>query len=184
MDGRRRALIVVGSEYQDPGLHRLRPLARDVGSLARVLGDPEIGGFDAQTLFNESAQSVNEAIKDFFAEARPEDLLLLYFSCYCLTDEAGDLYFAVSDTRLRRLAATALSADFINRQMGISRSRQIVLLLDCSYAGAIEQGMRVRAARAVHIGALFGGAGRAVISASSAATEYALEDAVLAEDRQ
>src|SRR5205823_12409215 len=83
-------------------------------------------------------------------------------------DEGGDLYLAASNTKLRRLGATAVAADFVNRRMSRSRSRRVVLLLDCCYAGAFERGMVARAGSGVGIEEQFGGRGRAVITASSA----------------
>src|SRR3954463_1420011 len=69
--------------------------------------------------------------------------------------------------------------------MGRSRSRRIVLLLDCCYAGAFERGMTARAGAGVGIETQFSGRGRAVITASSA-MEYAFEGDELtdAEDLQ
>src|SRR6266498_1150815 len=70
--------------------------------------------------------------------------------------------------------STAVAAEFVNRRMGRSRSRRVVLLLDCCYAGAFERGMTARAGSGVGIEDHFGGRGRAVITASSA-MEYAFE---------
>jgi hypothetical protein len=64
--------------------------------------------------------------------------------------------------------------------MNRSRSRRVVLLLDCCYAGAFERGMTARAGTGVGIEERFGGRGRAVITASSA-MEYAFEGDQLAD---
>ena len=122
-------------------------------------------------------------MEEFFADRHPGDLLLMHFSCHGVKDEGGDLYFATSNTRLRRLGATAVGASFVNRCMSRSRSRRIVLLLDCCYAGAFERGMTARAGTGVGIEAQFGGRGRAVITASSA-MEYAFEGETLADTRE
>ena len=137
----RRALIVANDTYEDPGLRQLRAPAADARALARVLGDPMIGGFDVTSVVNRPAHEVNLAVEDFFADRRPDDLLLVHFSCHGVKDEGGDLYFAMTDTRMRRLGATGVSAEFVNRRMARSRSRRVVLLLDCCYAGAFERGM-------------------------------------------
>ena len=86
-EGGRRALIVAGYEYEDPGLRRLRAPARDAEELARVLRDPQIGDFDVHTSLNDPAHVVNEAVEDFFAERAPGDLLVLHFSCHGVKDE-------------------------------------------------------------------------------------------------
>jgi hypothetical protein len=68
-----------------------------------------------------------------------------------------------------------------------SRSRSIVLLLDCCYGGAFAQGVKVRAAGDVNVLDSFpqgrwGGRGPAVITASNA-MEYAFEGDRLADDQ-
>jgi uncharacterized RDD family membrane protein YckC len=183
VEGTRSALIVASDDYTDPGLQRLRAPASDARALAGVLRDPKIGGFEVRTLLNEPAYEVNEAVEEFFADRRPDDLLLLHFSCHGVKDEGGELYFAAANTKLRRLGATAVAAEFVNRRMSRSRSRRVVLLLDCCYAGAFERGMTARAGTGMAIEEQFGGRGRAVITASSA-MEYAFEGDQLADTQE
>jgi hypothetical protein len=178
--GSRSALIVASNEYQDPGLSELRAPAADADALAAVLSDPEIGGFDVRTVLNEPAHVVNEAVEEFLTDRSPDDLLLLHFSCHGIKDQDGELYFAMANTRLRLLGATAVAADFVNRRMTQSRSHRIVLFLDCCYAGAFDRGMRARATKVMDLEERFGGRGRAVITASGA-VEYAFEGGELTE---
>ena len=175
--GRRSALIVACDSYVDPSLRKLRAPTRDAQALADVLQDPAIGGFDVRTSLNEPAHVVCEAVEGFFADRGPEDLLLLHFSCHGVKDESGELYFASSNTKLGRLGATGVAAEFVNRRMNRSRSRRIVLLLDCCYAGAFERGMAHRAGTGMNLEQL-SGRGRAVITASSA-MEYSFESGEL-----
>ncbi|MFG1964827.1 caspase family protein [Nonomuraea sp. NPDC049028] len=155
----------------------------DAEALTRVLGDPAIGDFEVRTLVNEPTPVVTDAIEDFFADRDPDDLLLLHFSGHGVKDDSGDLYFATSSTKLNRLAATAVPADFVNRGMSRSRCRRIVLLLDCCYAGAFARGAMPRAGFSMHVEDQFGGRGRVVITASNA-LEYAFDGLDLADDRQ
>jgi hypothetical protein len=184
---RRRALIVANDQYDNEGLRHLLSPAADADALGRVLGDPQIGGFDVHVVRNEPAHVIGTHVEDLLSEGRPDDVLLLHFSCHGLKSESGELFFAARNTRPNRLASTALSADFVQRCMRASRSRSIVLLLDCCYGGAFSQGVSVRAAGDVNVldsfpgGKLGGGRGRAVISASSA-MEYAFEGDQLADD--
>ncbi|MEV2186157.1 caspase family protein [Streptomyces sp. NPDC047966] len=161
-------------EYGDPGLRRLRSPAEDAEALGRVLRDGAIGGYDVRTLVNQPAHVVNQALDDFFADRSPDDLLLVHFSCHGVKDEDGRLHFATPDTRLGRLDSTSVSADLVNRLMGRSRSRRIVLFLDCCYAGAFARGMVPRGGTALPLREQLAGRGRAVITASSA-MEYAFE---------
>lgn len=180
MDGSRNALVVASDTYVDPGLRQLHAPASDAEALAAVLRSPGIGDFQVSTLLNKPAHEVNLAVEEFFADRRPDDLLLVHFSCHGVKDESGELYFAMTNTLLRRLGATGVSAEFVNRRMTRSRSRRVVLLLDCCYAGAFDRGMTARAGSGVGIETQFGGRGRAVITASSA-MEYAFEGDVLAD---
>ena len=185
----REALVVAVDQYADEGLGRLRAPADDAEALGAVLGDPRIGDFVVRVLRNESAQTIRVAVEDFFADRKPDDLLLLHFSCHGLKNAAGELYLAASDSRPDRLASTAVPADFVNRQMADSRAQRIALFLDCCYGGAFPRGMVVRAAGDVAIGDAFatqreaGGRGRVVVTASSS-VEYAFEGAELASDAQ
>ncbi|MFE9776257.1 caspase family protein [Streptomyces sp. NPDC005931] len=183
----RHALIVANDSYQDPGLKKLRAPAQDAVALAEVLGDPHIGDFDVQVMRNEPAHVISMRIDDFFSDRRPGDTLVLHFSCHGLKSEAGELYFAAHNTLPRRLASTAVAADFVRRCMATTRARSIVLLLDCCYGGAFSQGpASVRAAGDVHVldsfvgDKLGGGRGWAVITASNS-MEYAFEGTSLAE---
>ena len=180
MEAVRDALIVASDEYQDPGLRRLRAPAQDADALYRVLKDREIGDFRVRKVLNEPAHVIREAVEEFFADRRRDDLLLLHFSCHGVKDKGGELYFAATNTKLRLLGATAIAAEFVNRCMHRSMCRRILLLLDCCYAGAFERGMVARADRDVGIEERLGGRGRAVITASSA-MEYAFEGAELTE---
>jgi hypothetical protein len=187
MSGQRRALIVASDEYEQDGLSNLAAPAADAAALAGVLGDPEIGDFDVQVIHNEPAHVVQAQIEDLFSESRPDDVLLLHFSCHGLKSDSGELFFAATNTRPNRLGSTAVSADFVQRCMRSSRSRTIVLLLDCCYGGAFAQGVAVRAAADVNVLDSFpvdrsGGRGRAVITASTA-MEYAFEGEQLNDDQ-
>ncbi len=189
MVGERRALIVATDDYEHEALRRLRAPAADAAALARVLGDPGIGGFRVDVVLNDSAHDVAVRLEDLFAESRPDDLLLVHFSCHGLKSDSGELFFAASDTRPDRLGSTAVPATFVQRCLTSCRSRNVVLLLDCCYGGAFGQGVAVRASGSAHVldsfpsASLGGGRSRAVITASSA-MEYAFEGTDLTDDHQ
>jgi hypothetical protein len=177
----RSALLIAAYEYQDPKLARLRAPPHDVEALGRVLADPRIGGYEVRTLVNEPHWAVLEEIEAFFADRKPDDLLLLYFSCHGVKDVTGRLYFAARSTNLSRLGSTALSSAWINEQLERSRSKRLVVLLDCCYSGAFAKGLAPRSGPSVVIDDSLGGRGRAIIAASDA-MEYAWEDDELSLD--
>ena len=170
----RYALIVANGTYSDEKLSRLRTPTRDAEELARVLNDPAIGDFAVELAVDEPESVLRRKIATFFADRGRDDLLLLHFSCHGLKDDSGQLYFAATDTEVAHLDATALSAEFVSRQMTRSRSRKVVALLDCCYSGAIARGLRFRGGDQVDLDDHLGGHGRVILTASSA-MEYAFE---------
>lgn len=171
---RREALIVAADRYEDPKLRALRAPARDAEELARVLGNPDVGDFQVEVSLNEPDHVVRRKLSEFFRDRGRDDLLLLHVSCHGLKDEDGTLYFASSNTTVDHLEATAIPSEFVNRQMTKSRSRRIVLLLDCCFGGAFARGLVHRAGESVAIKEEFEGQGRVVLTASRA-MEYAFE---------
>ncbi|WP_426593059.1 caspase, EACC1-associated type [Cellulomonas sp. McL0617] len=182
----RRALIVAVDDYADAGLRRLLSPASDAAALAEALAAPGVGDFTVDVVHNGTAQEIRVSVEDFFADARPDDLLLLHFSGHGLKNAGGELFLAAADSRPDRLASTAVAADFVNRQMAESRAQRVALFLDCCYGGAFPRGMVVRGAGDVQVREAFadtertsGGRGRVVVTASSA-VEYAFEGTELA----
>jgi hypothetical protein len=187
--GQRKALIIANDTYEQEALRDLLAPAADAEALGGVLRDPQIGDFAVQVVHNEPAHVIQAQIEEVFSESRPDDVLLLHFSGHGLKSESGELFFAAANTRPNRLGSTAVSADFVQRCMRTSRSRSVVLLLDCCYGGAFAQGVRVRAAGDVNVldsfpqGRSGGGRGRAVITASGA-MEFAFEGDRLGDDQR
>lgn len=130
MSGTRVALLVGCSEYEDQEFPQLRAPVQDVEALERVLADPTIGNFTVETLLNEPSERVREQIEGFFANSKPDDLLLLYFSCHGDLDPRGRLYFVAANTKKKRPHALGIAARWVKEQMDESRSQRIVLLLD------------------------------------------------------
>lgn len=187
MSGQRKALIIANDEYEQEALRNLLAPAADAEALSRVLSDPQIGDFTVQVVRNEPSHVIEAQIEDLFSDSRTDDVLLMHYSGHGLKSEGGELFFAASNTLPNRLGSTAVPADFVQRCMRGSRSRSIVVLLDCCYAGAFPQGVKVRATGDVHVLDSFpqensGGRGRAVITASNA-MEYAFEGDRLADDQ-
>ena len=183
MAGKKRALIIANSEYQDNSLKGLRAPATDAEELAFVLGDPDIGGFEINQLLDKPEAKLRREILRFFDTASVEDLLLLHISCHGIKNDYGELYFSTFDTELEALAATAVSSEYVKQQMGASRSRSILLLLDCCYSGAFSQELGShRAGGSIDLKERFEGRGRAVITASTS-MEYSFEGTNVSDDK-
>ncbi|MEO7193482.1 MAG: ABC transporter substrate-binding protein [Pseudonocardiaceae bacterium] len=172
MSDPRIALLIGCANYADPAFPHLPAPVQDIDAFRRVLADPTIGEFTVGTLLNKPSGEVSEQIADFFADRKPDDLLLLYFSCHGVLDPRGRLYFVAANTKKGRLDATGISAAWVKERMDHSRSQRIVLLLDCCYSGAFTRGLRRRSAGTEEILEQLGGRGRVVITASDK-QEYA-----------
>lgn len=180
--------MIANDQYEQESLRDLRAPAADAEALGRVLGDPQIGDFSVQVMRNAPTYIIQPQVEEIFLEGRPDDVLLLHFSGHGLKNESGELFFAAHNTKPNLLRATAVPADFIQRCMRDSRSRSIILLLDCCYGGAFSQGVQVRAAGDVNVLDSFPeekskSRGRAVITASNA-MEYAFEGDQLGDNQQ
>ena len=174
MAEKKSALIIANFQYEDQVLQQLIAPAQDAEALAAVLGNPDIGGFEVQTLLNEPSHVVSERIEAFYADRKRDDLLLLYFSGHGVKDEDGQLYFATRNTQHKLLRSTAVWANFVNDVMFRSRSRRQVLLLDCCYSGAFARGMVAKGSKDVGTRDHFEGRGRVVLTASDA-MQYSFE---------
>jgi hypothetical protein len=173
--GTRHALIVSNARYDDPALTALRAPVHDADALARVLGDPSIGGFHVDVLTDADERTIRRRVAAFFADRDPDDVLLLHFSCHGVKDGQGRLHLAARDTSLSSLSATAVPASFVNDRLTESRSRRMILVLDCCYSGAFGRGTVARAADAVYLNEEFGSGTGCVILTASSATEYSFE---------
>ncbi len=173
-EARRSTFIVANDQYADRRLSQLRAPAADARELAAVLGDPDIGGFEVDLSVNEPEHVVRRRLSAFFDDRGVDDFLLLHLSCHGVKDEDGRLYFATPDTELDHLEATSIPSEFVNRLMTRTRSRRVVLLLDCCYSGAFARGLMSRAGDRVDLKERFDGRGRIVLTASSA-MEYSFE---------
>ena len=151
---KKSALIIANWQYEDPLLRVLVSPSKDAESLAQVLGDAAVGGFEVQVLTNVPSSRVCEETEAFFCDRERDDLLLFYFSGHGVTDDEGQLYYAASNTQHKRLRSTAVAATWVNDIMNECRSRRQVMLLDCCHSGAFA---RTKAAGAVNTGKYFTG---------------------------
>jgi uncharacterized caspase-like protein len=175
--GRKIALVIGNSEYDDASLARLITPSEDVSDLATLLKSSDVGGFDeVLTLVNEPAALLRRSIAKLFAQKAPDDLVLLYFSGHGVLDDQGHLYLAVKDTERDLLSGTAIPANFITGEMDRSRSKRQVLMLDCCHSGAFARGSKGAVGASVGTASVFEGTGygRVVLTATDA-TQYAWE---------
>ncbi|MFC6082391.1 caspase family protein [Sphaerisporangium aureirubrum] len=175
LGGPRAALIVATMSHDDQALRRLRAPGRDAAALAETLADPDIGGFAVTSVTDRPMWEIRLAVQDFLHDRGTRDLVLVYLSCHGLLDEYRRLYFAATDTRKDRLAATAVEAAWLMDLMEHCRARRQILILDACFSGAFAHRAKAGGTALDLEHRLLGpGRGRVVLTASTA-TEYSFE---------
>ncbi|MFN8487509.1 MAG: GUN4 domain-containing protein [Caldilineaceae bacterium] len=174
------ALLIGVSEYE-VGLNPLPRAVKDAEAIQQVLQRPDIGEFaerDITLLKNPDRQVMEEAIENLFANRQLGDLVLLFFSGHGLKDEMGKLYLATSKTRKTTqgelIRSSAVAASFIHENMGRSRSKRQVVILDSCYSGAFAEGLSAKDDGKVNVRDQLIGEGRAILT-SSTSTQYSFE---------
>ena len=151
MSSTRTALLIATDAYPDENFSLLRAPSYDADLLAEVLRDPEIGDYRVEVLLNQPSQDIRVRIDELFANASVNDLIVLYFSGHGFKDAEGRLHLATIDTRHQLSASTSVSAQFIRERIDSSRSRKVVVWLDCCYSGAFPAGMIPKAEATVDV---------------------------------
>ncbi len=157
---RYRALLIGNSTYpaDEHNLQQLRGPIKDIAAVNRALIDKDTGLFadaDVTLLPEVTSTRAIRALGKFFAGADRDDVLLMYFSGHGKLDQNGRLHLCMQDTETTDLLSTAVSNVRINEFADASRARNIVLILDCCYAGAF---------RGADLGDAVAGPGRYVLS--------------------
>ena len=168
MANRYRALLIGNSTYpaDEHNLQTLKGPVKDIAALNRALIDPDTGLFadlDVTLLPEATSARAIRVLGKFFGTATRDDLLLLYFSGHGKLDQSGRLHLCMQDTESTDLLSTALSSARIKEFADASRARNVVIVLDCCYAGAF---------RGADLGDAVAGPGRYVLT-SCRATQLA-----------
>jgi formylglycine-generating enzyme required for sulfatase activity len=170
-----RYALLIGISNYTKGLDLLPSAVKDVDALQQVLLNPEIGDFadgDVVVLKDAEKGAIETAIYHLFANRKPNDLLLLYFSGHGVTDDRRDFYFTGISTSKEALPPTAVSSVYVQSEMDRSRSQRQVAILDCCHSGAFPKGMKAKDIGTVDI--KLGGEGRAILTAADS-SQYAFE---------
>ena len=165
------ALLLGVGRYKDPELQNLRTPPANVSDLASLLQAPEIGAFtDISALQDPSLLEAQESIANIFSHAGAADLILFYFSGHGIKGDNGDLYFAVGDTRRKwpGLYYTAIPGSFLKSMISDSLSKRVVVILDCCFSGAFNQGAMSGSIEKIPIRESFdyGGSGQVVLTST------------------
>jgi hypothetical protein len=139
--GRNRALLVNVGTYSDPDLKRLHGPRSDVALLERALaraGMPRGKEWMVTTRADPDITTLRDTIREFFgAPDAHGDTVLFYYSGHGVVED--DSYVCATDTELKQLAWTAISARQIVELLEQCTATAKVVILDCCHAARIAR---------------------------------------------
>jgi hypothetical protein len=145
MAGRRLALAIGINRYSNASIDNLKFAVTDASDVATVLRDPTIGYFDdVRTLLDEEATSSN--CEDYLhrllcKDAKPDDLVVLYFAGHSVLDVAGKLCLSTCDFKHDIALQTCIHLSRLRVFLDNSNCRRIVTILDTCYSSAASKSL-------------------------------------------
>jgi hypothetical protein len=135
----RRIALLIGNQMflKESGLPNLNGPLNDVNAIERVLKDPELGNFEVQKIVDQPHYDVMRTIVETLQLAAQDDFVLIFYSGHGKMSGSGKLYLATANTTQTALQATAVSAWSLHEAVSDAVCREVVLLLDCCYSGAV-----------------------------------------------
>ncbi|HEV2991408.1 MAG TPA: caspase family protein, partial [Candidatus Angelobacter sp.] len=143
--GKRWALIVGVSKYQDPKIPRLDYADQDARALSDALSSSTLGGFSAErklVLLNEQATTagITKALRSFLQKPDVDDTVVIYLAGHGAPDpkRPDNVYFITHDTQIDDIAGTALPMREIEIALKENlMAQRVVVLSDACHSEAI-----------------------------------------------
>jgi hypothetical protein len=140
----RKLALLVGVNHYGGGFNPLPGVEADLSEMKRVLEDSQLGGFaEVVSILNPDCQQMSDAIESLFLGCYPDDLVLFYFSGYCVHDSLGKSCLTTGLSRLGNgkqvVRASVIPIDFLTAVMGDSPSHHQVIVIDYGVNTAIAQ---------------------------------------------
>ncbi|MFB7915265.1 AAA domain-containing protein [Streptomyces sp. NPDC056061] len=148
---KRRALLIGNEHYDDGHFSPLASVRADVWGLAQVLKHRNIGNFaSVQTESDLTADDMRAVIGEFLQERDEDELALVYVSGHGVRTvrDGGEFHFVTKDTDSDRVAATGVSAGFLNDALEECVAPQKIVMIDCCRSGGFAMGLRTSDRRA------------------------------------
>lgn len=172
--GKRYAICVGVDNYEDPEIKDLTKAGNDAEGLGAALKgagqfdavfvmstdvDPR---YDAQGAYPRIA-NVRARLKYLEGFVKPEDLVVVSFSCHGVADEAGDSYLVMADSRASDPVATSLPLGEVVGWLARLKVRKSLVLVDAcreTVSARASRGMAAQSIRAeryerAEVGAIF-----------------------------
>jgi hypothetical protein len=138
----RRVAVLIGIDtYEDPELVGLQFAAKDAEDMARVLQDPDLGGFDEVILLTGRVDRTDffSALDHATATLEREDTLLVFYAGHGTLESDGlspsQLYLLTSEARLDRAWETGIPLASIEETLSQVRARRRIVIFDTCHSG-------------------------------------------------
>lgn len=188
--GKRWAVVVGISAYQDTAIKALQYADDDARAIYDFLRSPAAGGGgfaeeNIKLLLNEQATyaEVRAALYSYLRQATDEDQVFIYFAGHGAPDPArlSDLYLLTYDTRADQLSATGFPMRDVDRAVGELYARHVVLITDACHSGGITTQFASRGGENnindIFLQQLSSTTGGLAVFTASGASQLSLEDA-------
>lgn len=165
--------LLIGVSNHGTGFNTLPGAVKDVEEMQRVLQNPDLGFDRVETLQDPEPLVMQAAIEALCRDKARQsgDLVLFYFSGYCIKDSSHKLYFATSRTsknaQRELIKSTVVPASFVQDIMNDSRASQQVLILDCCFNQTPVNVIAAQDRTSVDIANQLGGDSRTILLSSA-----------------
>jgi uncharacterized protein YjbI with pentapeptide repeats len=149
-ENRRKALVIAVSEYDQ--LDKLDFCKKDGYSITSLL--KHIGYEIQDSLIGKvDGDNMRKKIVSFFYndDMKSDDTILLYYSGHGIVSNVGEYFLSPTDIKSKTPAASGFSFTELTAAMEGSRSKRIVIVLDCCYAGTLKLGKGGETAKVAQI---------------------------------
>lgn len=168
---RKKALVVAVSEYDDDLLHDLPFCKNDGNDMTALLGDLGYKVTNQDLVGRVDGRYMQDCVYDFFNDddIRSNDTILFYFSGHGIVG-FDDTFMSASNMESKIPNKRGFSFNDLRSVMEGCRSKCVIVILDCCYAGSAkiskgEEASLVSAARN-HQSSFKQGEGKCLLSAS------------------
>jgi HEAT repeat protein len=148
-----RIAFLIGNQVfrPDSGSLPLEGPANDIAALADLLGNPQRGNFEVHEFLDKTHNEILPDLEQALGGATLGDLFLIYYSGHGKLARNGHLCLVTADTREDALRSTSIPTRHLRDLVEESHCDQVVLILDCCYSGAVDDGLRGDVGSELHV---------------------------------
>jgi len=141
LKGKKKALIISISEYNDPEIQNLKFCENDGQLMYEALKKADFEILKKNVLIGKvEFNSVQKAIKNFFRgdDVQPDDTLLFYYSGHGVPWGKDEYYIITSDTDARKPDVNGFQFSNLTTLADDSNSTKKISILDCCFSGGAK----------------------------------------------